>query len=65
MKRKVIHAEDQEAGIAEAIVKDETALSSPARTIQEEVPEKGGKNVDVGEDEASYGADRHTLDERT
>ncbi len=62
MKRKVIHAEDQEAGIAEA---NETALSSPARTIQEEVPEKGGKNVDAGEEEASYGVDRLTIDERT
>ena len=65
MKRKVIHAEDQEAGIAEATAKDETALSSPARTIQEEVPEKGGKNINVGEDEVSYGVGRRTLDERT
>ncbi|KAF7790211.1 hypothetical protein EIP86_001163 [Pleurotus ostreatoroseus] len=65
MKRKVVRAEDAEAAMADVNTKDETALSSPARTIQEEVPEKAGKNDDAGEDEASYGVDHGMIDERT
>ena len=65
MKRKVVRAEDAEAAMVDVNTKDETALSSPARTIQEEVPEKAGKNDDAGEDEASYGVDHGMIDERT